>query len=481
MTARLCPTDYQQVLSLIQKHAGLRVHHSRMDEVVYVINDLLASMPFANVFDLLLALDTSPFTDTLWQIFIQTITVGETYFFRDQGQIEALRNHILPQLIAERRKSGRKELRVWSAGCASGEEPYSIVMLLHELLPDLANWQITVLGTDINLTFLERARRGLYRAASFRNETPDYVQKYWFRAAPDGYQLDPAIRDKVTFLPLNLVTNPDAAADTITLNMDLILCRNVTIYFEPETVRAIVARFHQALNDGGTLIVGHSELSTTLYSDFSTQTCDRIVYYQKSGVSPRASDGLLATPPRAARSAIVRPRLALPPALPPALLPAQLPARSSAPVSAAAENAQADALEAVWSRAKEAADREKWDEALAVLTQVEHVSMFRPEFHYLRGLVQMAAENADKALWAWRQALYCDPMFALAHYSLGELYEQRGERKLAARCWRQAMAAIAKLEPTQRLLFSEDLTVEMLQGLLAYRVRELAGSDKEVR
>ncbi len=82
------------------------------------------------------------------------------------------------------------------------------------------------------------------------------------------------------------------------------------------------------------------------------------------------------------------------------------------------------------------------------------------------------------ALWAWRQALYCDPMFALAHYSLGELYEQRGERKAAARHWHQAMAAIAKLEPQHRLLFSEELTVEMLQGLLTYRVRRLLGSDE---
>lgn len=468
MAVCLHTTDYQQVFTLIQAHTGLRVHNGRFDEVARVVDQVLASTHLAGVNDLMLALQTSPFTAPLWQTLIRAITVGETYFFRDQAQINALRTHILPQLVAQRQKTSNKELRLWSAGCATGEEPYSLVMLLYELLPDIESWHITALGTDINLAFLERARRGLYRASAFRSETPDYIQKRWFKLTPEGYQLDQAICDKVTFLPLNLAKSSYPLFENFTMNMDLIVCRNVTIYFDQPAVHDIVSRFYQALNESGSLMVGHSELSMTMYREFSTRNYETVVYYQKAAVSQNQREMLPAAPSRSEHPSIPRP----------AGVPPSAPRQSPQPLTDA-ELSQDQSLKIAWSRAKEAADREKWDEALACLAQMEASHVFRPEFHYLHGLIQMAAENVDKALWAWRQALYCDPMFALAHYSLGELYERRGEHKIAVRHWHQAMAAIAELEPQHRLLFSEDLTVEMLQGLLTYRVRGLLGGDEQ--
>lgn len=482
MAVRLTPTDYQQVFAYIQAQTGLRVHSGRFDEIAYVVNDVIASLRMSGVDDLLLALRTTTFIESLWQIFIQAITVGETYFFRDQGQIEALRSHILPEIIAEHQRVGSRQLRLWSAGCASGEEPYTLLMLLQELLPDISQWEITVLGTDINLYFLERARRGLYRPSSFRSETPDYVQKRWFRQTSEGFLLDQAIRDQATFLPYNLA-NP--LTDSAVLNMDLIVCRNVTIYFEQPTVSAIVSRFYQALNEGGRLVVGHSELSTTLYHEFATRTHERTVYYQKTALPQPQRSTMPAAPRPVSRPAAGYPfpRTPVPSAAAKTAQPAAL-TRTARPVSKPVTGARPSTdhgLEIAWARAKEAADRERWEEALAFLTQVENTYRFRPEFHYLHGLVHLAAENTDKAIWAWRQALYCDPMFALAHYSLGDLYEQRGESKAAVRHWRQAMSAIAHLDPQHRLLFSEDLTVEMLKGLLAYRVSVLPGGNGRER
>jgi chemotaxis protein methyltransferase CheR len=246
----------------------------------------------------------------------------------------------------------------------------------------------------------------------------------------------------VIFLPLNLANGNYPALENFTVNMDLIVCRNVTIYFDQTVLGAIVGRFYQCLNEMGSLLVGHSELSMTTYHQLAPRSYKKIMYYQKVTGPGEPLPVMAAPQPETARPALQPP----------------------------APQQQVMGLEAAWSRAKDAADREKWDEALAFLMQVESPHMFRPEFHYLHGLVHMAAENVDKALWAWRQALYCDPMFALAHYSLGELYEQRGEHKIATRYWNKALAAIAGLEPEHRLLFSEDITVEMLQGLLAYRV-----------
>ncbi len=456
-------TEYQRVFALIQTQTGLQVHNGRFNEIAQVVDGTLASMHLADVNDLLLALSISPITEQLWQTLIQAITVGETYFFRDEGQMDALRNHILPQLIAERRKTGSRQLRLWSAGCATGEEPYSLVMLLYELLPDIENWRITVLGTDINLVFLERARRGLYRASSFRNETPDYIQKRWFQPMPGGFQLDRRICDKVIFLPLNLANSRNPLYESFTMNIDLIVCRNVTIYFDPAIVNDLISRFYQALNDLGRLIVGHSELSMTAYHEFSMRGYQKIVYYQKVAAAPQ--------PPDTPLTASLHEEYSLEPRSTAVLPPAKI-----AVDEAECEN---QSLEAVWSQAKEAADREKWEDALTYLMQVDAPHRFRPEFHYLHGLVQLGAQNIDKALWAWRQALYCDPSFALAHYSLGELYALRGEQKIARRHWRQAMASLAGLEPQHRLLFSEDITVEMLQGLLSYRVSKLSDESEQ--
>ncbi len=371
MTAHRCINDYEQVFTLIQTQTGLRVHDSRFDEIAYVVDDILASMHFVDVNDLILALKNTLLTEPLWQIFVQAITVGETYFYRDQGQMNVLRTHILPQLIDERRKTGIKHLRLWSAGCASGEEPYSLVMLLHEVLPDIDDWHITVLGTDINQAFLQRARRGIYRASSFRNETPDTLQKRWFRPTAEGYELDQTIRDKVNFLLLNLANNNYPSFESLTMNIDLIVCRNVTIYFDQATLHETIGRFYRALNNSGILLVGHSELSTTTYHEFSTQIYQGMVYYQKNPVAQHQPL------PAAPAPAEPLPKVVLPRPQKPKPLPRPEP-----------EIPQDHNLEVVWSHAKQAADQEKWDEALNYLTQVESSCMFRPEFHYLRGLVK---------------------------------------------------------------------------------------------
>jgi chemotaxis protein methyltransferase CheR len=453
MTSRLRATDYQAVLDIIQARTGLRVNNGRFDAVARVIDEVLASMHLAGVNSLVPALTGSAFTDPLWQTLIQALTVGETYFYRDQAHFEALRTHILPRLIAERRKTGNKVLRLWSAGCATGEEPYSLAMLLHELLPDIETWHITLLGTDINLAFLERARHGVYRPSSFRRETPKEIQKHWFTATPEGYRLHQAIRDTVIFSSLNLAeSSPSFLGGT--LQVDLIMCRNVTIYFDQVTTINIIGRFYRALADEGWLVVGHAETLSTMYRGFNVCNFEKAVFYQKAAASTAVS---LAAPPQ-----VIVP--------PPILQPApQSPAR--------VQDYHQQSAESAWAQVKAAADSEKWDEALAHLAQIETEHLLRPEFHYLQGLIQMAAENAEKALWALRQAVYCDPTFALAHYSLGELHERRGEYKLAIRHWRHALAALAELEPQLYLPFADGLTVEMLQGLLMYRLDALVDEN----
>ncbi len=469
MSHRLQTADYRHLFDHIRQQTGLRVKDERFEQAAQLIDRILDKVDMTSIYELLQALSRRPIKDPLWQDIIQGITIGETYFFRNQAHINALRSYVLPELIDRRLESGQKLLRIWSAGCATGEEPYSLAMLLHELIPDIATWHITLLATDINLAYLERARTGLYRPSSFRTETPDYIRQRWFVPAGSEYQLAREIRDMVYFMPLNLAEDNYPAFDNGTMKMDMIVCRNVTIYFDQPDVIAIANRFHEALNPNGWLIVGHSEPMATNYPNFTARNIGNAVFYCKD-LAQDTARAFYAPAPVVEQS----------PAAPPVDMLAARLAESRARKTDTPQSPEAPAPDSahdahdLWLKAKAAADREDWVEALAWISQAEQSNKLLPEFHYLRGLVQSLMDDPDAALWSMRQAIYCDPTFVMAHYNLAEIYESMREEKLAVRHWRRAQNLIAGKNPQQLLPFADDLTVEMMQTILAHRLKSFA-------
>jgi chemotaxis protein methyltransferase CheR len=184
----------------------------------------------------------------------------------------------LPELI--QRRQATRHLRIWSAGCATGEEPYSIAMTLADLLPTNEFWQVSILATDINSQFLARARDGLYSNWSFR-ETPDAVRERFFTPEQNRWRLYPAIRQMVTFARLNLAEPCFPAILNGTYAQDLILCRNVTIYFDEATTRQLLERFYSTLLPGGWLIVGHAEPQASTYQQLELHNFPQTVAYRK--------------------------------------------------------------------------------------------------------------------------------------------------------------------------------------------------------
>ena len=447
----------ESLYSLIQSRTGLVLNpHQRID-VSAMLDSLATSTDAARSGDLLSLLSDYPLTHSLWQRIVHVITVGETYFFRNQAQFDALRSHILPTLIEERRKTGNKQLRLWSAGSATGEEPYSLAILLREMLPDIETWSITLLATDINDGYLEQARKGLYRPHSFRSETPDGIREGWFVGERDGYSLSSSIRNMVIFKPLNLVSDEYPAFENSTMYMDVIFCRNVTIYFDRETTRLIAERFHRALNQSGWLVVGHSEPQSDIYQGFTARNFKDTVLYQKA--NNEAPEAQVVLPLK------VQPRITVLPT------PSARKKRAVVPSIQKPEPAPVPPPNGdLWTLAKLAADVEKWDEARAWLDKAEQIDQFRPEVHYLRALVELNGGNFELALQLLRRAIYCNPNFALAHYTLGDLYLRQGARKEAVRHWQLALNAVETADSQQPVSGSDDLSVEMLVELLAARL-----------
>ena len=192
-----------------------------------------------------------------WEHIARTFTSSETFFFRDHGQFDLLRFRLLPELIE--RHCNDKNLRLWSAGCASGEEAYSLAILMDMLLPQCGDWNVLILGTDIDSKAIEKANRGRYGQWSFRM-VPDVLRQRYFHLENNEWVLDRRIRRMVTFRVANLIDEafPDSGSELH--DMDMILCRNVFIYFDADAVLAVAEKLTATLVDGGYFMTAHTEL-----------------------------------------------------------------------------------------------------------------------------------------------------------------------------------------------------------------------------
>jgi chemotaxis protein methyltransferase CheR len=204
------------------------------------------------------------------------LTTNETYFFRESSQLRALINEIFAELHLERAARGGRPINVWSAGCSSGEEPYSIAMLAREtgLKPGV---DIHVYASDISRRMLRKARKGVYREASFRETDPHLRGKY-FIEKDRLWQISDDLKRDVDFIHLNLL---DQSKIALLRTMDVILCRNVIIYFNLDTKCQVIRTFYDKLRPGGHLLLGHSESLINLSTSFELRHLRRDLVYRR--------------------------------------------------------------------------------------------------------------------------------------------------------------------------------------------------------
>ncbi len=205
---------------------------------------------------------------------IDILTVNETYFFREQNQLKAFSEEILQEIKGNNKD--KKRLRIWSAGCSTGEEPYTIAMLILE--KGLFNsWDLEIFGSDINQRVLQIARSGVYRKNSFRTTDPYYIKKY-FKEEDGLYKISDTIKKYVNFTHLNLL---DPFKVKLVGIMDVIFCRNVLIYFDHPSRKKVVDMFFERLSEGGYLLLGHAESLINITAAFTLKHLKYDMVYQK--------------------------------------------------------------------------------------------------------------------------------------------------------------------------------------------------------
>ena len=413
------------------------------------------------------------------------LTVGETYFFRDRRTFDALGESVLPELIRSRR--GREQrLRLWSAACCTGEEPYSLAILLQQILPDLADWNVTILATDINVRFLHKACAGIYGEWSFR-ETPAWFKKRYFQRLPDGrHAISPEIKKRVTFAHLNLIEDGFPSLATDTNAMDVIFCRNVLMYFAMPQIRKVVGNLRRALLDDGWLAVSPSEGSQTLLPQFNPVNFPGVTLFQKSGgkvpAAPLAAKELQGEP-----GPFVAPaQEALSPGTPPAALPRDgLVAMPRSPYAAAKilyEQGRyaevADALVAASTAgafrepetysllARALANQGRLAEALRWCDRWVRTDKLDAAGHYLRAVIFQELGDPEEARRSLQRALYLDPKLILGHFALGNLARARDRDGEAERHFANALLLLRGCAEGEILPESDGLTAGRLAEII---------------
>lgn len=256
--------EYRMFCELLRAHCGLHFDESARFIVEKRLARRIQDLEIGSFAAYHYFLRSSVSADSEMSAVVDLLTTNETYFFREQNQLRALIHEIVPEILQRRREMDKRApVRIWSAGCSSGEEPFSIVMMAMEAGIDVRR-DLRVYASDISPAVLSKCRRAQYRESAFRNTEP-FLRDRYFRAKNGSFRISDQVKESVDFIRLNLL---DRSKISLLGMMDVVLCRNVIIYFNRETKKEVIQTFYDKLRPGGYLLLGHSESLINISSAF---------------------------------------------------------------------------------------------------------------------------------------------------------------------------------------------------------------------
>jgi chemotaxis protein methyltransferase CheR len=369
-------------------------------------------------------------------------------------------------------QAGGRHLRIWSAGCATGEEPYTIAMLLEEAIADLDAWDLMLLATDVNSGFLQAAKAGVYREWSFRG-VPRKVKERYFQLIEDGdYILDSRVRERVTFSSLNLVESDYPGDGTL----DVILCRNVLMYLDEACAELVVGGFAKALRDDGWLIVGAAETALSIFDEFDRERFSNAVLFRKRSRMARAVSGArIGECDVARRDVVVAAQATISPASAPDLDRSAIDLFRRGRYADAAEAAMArlgrapDDAEAMTLLARIEANSGALDQALLWAERALAANRIDPAGHFVHALILLELCDPAEAVVALNRVVYLAPDHVFAHYMLGVLASNAAMLAEAKKHFDTAGRILSQRDPDGRV---EDID-RLRNGELFEMVRSL--------
>lgn len=451
-------------------------------------------------------------------LLVGRLTIGETFFFRDKKVFQTLREQILSRRFDGVTDKSEK-LNFWSAGCCTGEEPYSLAILIDQLMSMGNRFQVKIIGTDINPVFIQKAKDGVYTRWSFR-ETPDTIMdRYFFRKEKNRFEILPRIKKMVEFSQLNLAQKMEVFPDAKVGAMDVIFCRNVLMYFSPEMRAVVINRFARSLKDGGWLILSPSETPFVQQSELSPVKLPGINFFRKG--PPRRNDSPFTFPGRKSSSSRFSPvpayRFTRPASLErkkklrqrftehgePAFRK-RLPIGHALPrkeerrgylkqdryeealalydrglyrectkeigqlLAEGRRNGRASLFkpEHMALMAKSLANLGKLEEAGEWALKAVKAERLKPDHHYLLATICQEQGRLEESMKLLKQVLYLDPEFVMAYVNLANLMKKKGEKSGFERYSKNAFSLLSSMAPDEPVPHSEGVAAEMLAKML---------------
>lgn len=446
-----------------------------------------------------------------------SLTVGETHFFRTPDQFAALRKYVLPELI-QRARAGSRRLLLLSAGCATGEEPYTLFIMLSDLIPDLSNFRITIRACDINKDFLDQAREGIYGERKVKFVDPVTQERFFHRLGKNRWQVKDELRRAVEFQHFNL-NEPDYSGLAKGEPFDLVLCRNVLIYFNLETVKQVINKFHKVIAPDGYLMLGYSETLFKISDAFQSIHTPEAYFYQKTLTpvkplplperptpfqredylvsmgsrehplvsAPPAPDFRRTTPPPAAISTTPPPR-------PPARQPSEEDLwRRGLALFAEERFAEAgkkfeemielnpQSARAHLGLALIFANSGSDDRSRHHVEQAKRYDDLLPEIYFLQALLEEKNGEYQRAVENYQRVILLQQDFAMAHFNLGNLFLKLTRGRDARREFENTLKILERDRDNRSLHFSGGLSREAVMEFCRLQLLEDHGLPRRGR
>ena len=451
---------------------------------------------FKNVEEFIQEIISSPLKHEHMEILASNLTINETYFWREPQTFEALEQKIIPELISKQ-KYGGKRLRIWSAGCSTGEEPYSIAIALKRSIPDIDDWNISILATDISPRILCKAAKGEYGQWSFRSVPEWLKEKYFFQNENKKLEIIPEIKSMVKFEYQNLAEDVYPSSLNNTNAMDIIYCRNVLMYFTQDRFRKVANGLYNSLVDGGYLIVSASELSMQNFPQFLSINVPGMVLYKKTSTKNKnrlnytleeLSPGPVFTPLTSAPNLTLELMKIQPIEAEMEILKAEAIPYKPDPILEETLNlySQGDYTDVIDKLQKDDqtsderillikayANQGKLLDAIESCKSAIAVDKTDPRLHYLYATILQENNELNEAVLSLKRAIFLDSNFVLSHYSLGKIYERIGNIKNANKCYANVLTILDQCSKDEILFESE--------GLTAGRFKEIITASNQTR
>lgn len=513
MAVTLLAEDLQQVYRFVNERIGFAYAPDRMSDLERGFFTACRDLGLIDPASCIQALNDPAKASAIEAALVKNLTIGETYFFRDKKLFQHLRDQLLPDLIRVRRISG-KFLRIWSAACSTGEEAYSLAILIKYLLPDLFDWDVTILASDINPGSLHTAEKGEYSRWSFREESPVPLGTHVIPSVNGKFTISETIKRMVKFSRINLINDQYPSPLTGTMKMDLIFCRNVLMYFSSELAAGVIDRLNSSLINNGWLIVSPQEISYAQHPGFVQIKSGSVFLFRKGIESEQKSLVLYKQNPltdideiiqdtisdsdildlnqqkkiscdtKFGQSDFIKPSIDSNPesvmnqtelthsiSSPSEYSPEYkviIPNDKLAEVELQLQKNESESpkiLETMELLAKNYANRGDLDQALGWCDKILASDPLFSRVYHLRAIIHQNQNDIPAAVQSLKQALYAEPDYIPAHLMLGNILGSQGKNSEAKRHYQIALDILSSMP--------DDTPIDETDGMPAVRVREM--------